>query len=324
MRFFSVVLLMLVCGGCVCRSEKSCPKLKFGAHAVTKQGRPEVFFEHVVYPGESLEDISAQYGVSVDDLMTSNGLSDPRSITTGMQLWIGRMGFDEPDGDRSDPSGESVVSLGVEDSTSGGGAVSLKQYQSYREMLQACSSDWLYTNTVQCTCCNQQGMADLSDGTMVYVPWEPPLNKDLVMAYNAEAGPVLVDPETDERIPFYSETHPLDLIVGELNTDQSMAEMVIDEAKGASSWGQEIDRLYHHLSFVLPEKEVERSRDAWESNLDSQSRLIWSSYENIGTLCVLEHAGMVSGFKRDHAMLLNRCLIQRLWNIGCCEALLSE
>lgn len=43
---------------------------------------------HVVQAGESLSAIAQQYGVSVDDILALNGLSDPNKIMVGQQLLI--------------------------------------------------------------------------------------------------------------------------------------------------------------------------------------------------------------------------------------------
>jgi LysM repeat protein len=43
---------------------------------------------HVVAPGETLDDIAGFYGVTVDDLMAANQVSDPRLLQIGQQLTI--------------------------------------------------------------------------------------------------------------------------------------------------------------------------------------------------------------------------------------------
>lgn len=43
---------------------------------------------HVVQPGESLSRIAARYGVSVADLVTANGISDPNRVLAGARLRI--------------------------------------------------------------------------------------------------------------------------------------------------------------------------------------------------------------------------------------------
>ncbi|MGI5863182.1 MAG: peptidoglycan DD-metalloendopeptidase family protein [Myxococcales bacterium] len=44
--------------------------------------------EHTVAPGETLWRISQAYGVSVDEIVLANGLSDPTKITVGQRLFI--------------------------------------------------------------------------------------------------------------------------------------------------------------------------------------------------------------------------------------------
>ena len=43
---------------------------------------------HAVQPGDTLSAIAVAYGVSIDDLMAANGLSDPNSILVGQELRI--------------------------------------------------------------------------------------------------------------------------------------------------------------------------------------------------------------------------------------------
>ncbi len=44
--------------------------------------------DHVVYPGETLEDIARQYGVSKSEIMRMNNISDPTAISEGQRLRI--------------------------------------------------------------------------------------------------------------------------------------------------------------------------------------------------------------------------------------------
>ena len=43
---------------------------------------------YIVQPGDTLSQIAVAYGVSIDDLMAANGLSDPNSIFAGQELRI--------------------------------------------------------------------------------------------------------------------------------------------------------------------------------------------------------------------------------------------
>src|SRR5207237_22785 len=42
--------------------------------------------QHVVKPGETLSGIAAQYGLTVDQLVTLNGITDPDRLTEGQTL----------------------------------------------------------------------------------------------------------------------------------------------------------------------------------------------------------------------------------------------
>ena len=48
----------------------------------------DAVIDHVVYPGESLEDISRQYGVSSSDIMRLNNISDASEVKEGQRLRI--------------------------------------------------------------------------------------------------------------------------------------------------------------------------------------------------------------------------------------------
>ncbi|MCU0858388.1 MAG: LysM peptidoglycan-binding domain-containing protein [Pontiellaceae bacterium] len=45
-------------------------------------------YEHVLYPGETLEDVARQYGSSQQDIMKMNNITDPASIKPGMKLLV--------------------------------------------------------------------------------------------------------------------------------------------------------------------------------------------------------------------------------------------
>lgn len=45
-------------------------------------------YEHVLYPGETLEDVARQYGSSKEEIMTLNGISDPTSVKPGTKLLV--------------------------------------------------------------------------------------------------------------------------------------------------------------------------------------------------------------------------------------------
>jgi len=44
--------------------------------------------DHVLYPGESLEDVARQYGCSQEEIMLLNGITDPTAIKPGMKLLV--------------------------------------------------------------------------------------------------------------------------------------------------------------------------------------------------------------------------------------------
>ena len=45
-------------------------------------------YEHVLYPGESLEDVARQFGSSQEDIMLLNGITDPTVVKPGTKLLI--------------------------------------------------------------------------------------------------------------------------------------------------------------------------------------------------------------------------------------------
>ena len=65
-----------------------------GASADTAAGDAPVV--HVVQSGDTLNRISQQYDVSVEDIMAANGLSDPNIISVGQQLTIPVGGLPTP------------------------------------------------------------------------------------------------------------------------------------------------------------------------------------------------------------------------------------
>jgi lysozyme len=61
-----------------------------GAASAADSGSMQVdaVMDHVVYPGESLDDISRQYGVSKSDIMRLNNISDESAVKEGQRLRI--------------------------------------------------------------------------------------------------------------------------------------------------------------------------------------------------------------------------------------------
>ncbi len=49
---------------------------------------PEGAVIHTIYPGETLDDVSRQYGISKDAIMQQNELKDEASVVEGLRLWI--------------------------------------------------------------------------------------------------------------------------------------------------------------------------------------------------------------------------------------------
>jgi LysM repeat protein len=48
----------------------------------------DAVMDHVVYPGETLDDISRQYGVGKSDIMRLNNISDESAVKEGQRLRI--------------------------------------------------------------------------------------------------------------------------------------------------------------------------------------------------------------------------------------------
>jgi LysM repeat protein len=45
-------------------------------------------YEHVVYPGETLDDVARQYGSSQQEIMKLNNITDPASVKPGTKLLV--------------------------------------------------------------------------------------------------------------------------------------------------------------------------------------------------------------------------------------------
>jgi LysM repeat protein len=56
------------------------------APAATSASAP--VYEHVLYPGETLEDVARQYGSSQQEIMTLNNITDPGSVKPGTKLLV--------------------------------------------------------------------------------------------------------------------------------------------------------------------------------------------------------------------------------------------
>ena len=45
-------------------------------------------YDHVLYPGETIEDVARQYGSSTEEIMILNGISDPAAVKPGTKLLV--------------------------------------------------------------------------------------------------------------------------------------------------------------------------------------------------------------------------------------------
>lgn len=62
------------------------PNLILDAPVSTSASAP--VYEHVLYPGETLEDVARQYGSSQQDIMKMNNITDPSSVKPGTKLLV--------------------------------------------------------------------------------------------------------------------------------------------------------------------------------------------------------------------------------------------
>lgn len=192
-----------------------------------------------------------------------------------------------------------------------------RQFAAYTQALQSTKPNWLHTRPVKVVSCHMQGVAELEDGSTLLVPWEPPLNKELLIAYSIETGSVITDPQTGFHTPYCSRNpHPIDVLSSDNDcANQDTASTVIGQGSISGLWLKEIDRVYRWMELVLPKTQVEESQRAWAEYLNSTTALALSCYEKSGTQCTVEYASARTDLIRDHARKLNAYLIQRLWNI---------
>ncbi len=45
-------------------------------------------YDHVLYPGETLEDVARQYGCTQQEIMQLNGIADPEAVKPGTKLLV--------------------------------------------------------------------------------------------------------------------------------------------------------------------------------------------------------------------------------------------
>jgi lipoprotein NlpD len=83
--------LALVSAGCASRTNAT-PSTAFYRSSPSSRLRTA---SHTVEPGETVYHIAHEYGVSTDDLMTANGLTDPRELRVGQVLVIPGAGIDD-------------------------------------------------------------------------------------------------------------------------------------------------------------------------------------------------------------------------------------
>ena len=45
-------------------------------------------YEHLVYPGETLENVASQYGCTAEEILSLSEISDPESVRPGIKLYV--------------------------------------------------------------------------------------------------------------------------------------------------------------------------------------------------------------------------------------------
>lgn len=73
---------------------------------------------HTVAPGDTLYSISQRYGVSMEEIMAANGLTDPNQLSVGQQLTIPAPGTTPPGGGTGTvhtvKAGENLFRIGLQ------------------------------------------------------------------------------------------------------------------------------------------------------------------------------------------------------------------
>lgn len=69
------------------KSSSPAPAPLAGIAPVKSETQPTVY-DHVLYPGESLEDVARQYGSSQEEIMKLNGITDPTAVKAGSKLLV--------------------------------------------------------------------------------------------------------------------------------------------------------------------------------------------------------------------------------------------
>ena len=80
---------------------------------------------HVVQSGDTLNQISQQYDVSVEDIMAANGMTDPNFIAVGQQLVIPVGGLPEPTVAPTEAPAAQPSPIPTEPAAAGGGIITV-------------------------------------------------------------------------------------------------------------------------------------------------------------------------------------------------------
>ena len=58
------------------------------AAAPVETAAADPVYEHILYPGETIQDVARQYSVSQDDILWLNGITDPSTLKSGMKILV--------------------------------------------------------------------------------------------------------------------------------------------------------------------------------------------------------------------------------------------
>jgi len=79
-------------------------------NVVTTDENPE-FIYHVMAPGENLSQIASQYGVSLGELMSMNGISDPNAVSQGQSIIVKKLNVETAPVYHTVKKGETLYSI---------------------------------------------------------------------------------------------------------------------------------------------------------------------------------------------------------------------
>lgn len=182
--------------------------------------------------------------------------------------------------------------------------------------------EWSYTEAVEYVSRHDPSELVLADGRTLTWAWSMPgaatldswQGKSVLLAFNGDFGPVLIDPKTQLLVPIVHglDPHPIDILqTGCLEKAETTLAMGMCHGEARERWDRELNRVYLALVEDLREEHhatLQAAQRAWMEFRDCEIEAISAVYGEDGSLWKVLAAEQVVDLTRRQTLRLSAWL----------------